>query len=165
MINCLAVDDELLSLDLLEDNISRVPFLHLVKRCQHVSEAMEAMRQQPVDLLFLDIQMPALSGLQFIQSLPVKPMVIFITAFKQYALEGFEQDALDYLVKPVSFERFVKAANKAAEYHSHKKIVVPPPAAPAADYLFVNVEYNLVKIVISDIIYIEGLKDYIRIHL
>src|SRR5882762_6195513 len=118
MIRCLAVDDESLSLDLLEDNIRRVPFLHMAGRCQNVYEAMEAMRTQPIDLVFLDIQMPGLSGLQFVQSLAVRPLVIFVTAFKKYALEGFELDALDYLVKPVTPERFLKAVNKAARYFS-----------------------------------------------
>ncbi|HTI07125.1 MAG TPA: LytTR family DNA-binding domain-containing protein [Puia sp.] len=173
MIRCLAVDDESLSLDLLEDNIKRVPFLHLAGRCQNVYEAMDAMRGQSIDLLFLDIQMPGLSGLQFIQSLPVKPLVIFVTAFKKYALEGFELDALDYLVKPVMPQRFLKAVNKAAQYYSAMQTPVPPqtelaPAPPppaGTDYFFVNVEYNLVKILTDDIAYIEGLRDYIKIHL
>jgi len=166
MIRCLAVDDESLSLDLLEDNIRRVPFLHMAGRCQNVYEAMEAMRTQTIDLLFLDIQMPGLSGLQFVQSLAVRPLVIFVTAFKKYALEGFELDALDYLVKPVTPERFLKAVNKAAKHFSTTQAPEPaPPVPPEAEYFFVNVEYNLVKISIRDIAYIEGLRDYIRIHL
>jgi DNA-binding LytR/AlgR family response regulator len=167
-IRCLAVDDESLSLDLLEDNIKRVPFLQLVRRCANAYEAMEVLRREPVDLVFLDIQMPGLTGMQLLQSLPHRPMVIFITAFRNYALEGFELDVLDYLVKPVTFERFLKAVNKAAEYRSLKTQPVPPVAESSAgnfDYLFVNVEYNLVKIAVPDITHIEGLKDYIKIYL
>jgi DNA-binding LytR/AlgR family response regulator len=170
MIRCLAVDDEMLSLELLEDNIRRIPFLQLAGRCLNAYEAMELMRKEPVDLIFLDIQMGGITGIQFLQSLSAmgnKPMIIFVTAYKKYALEGFELDVLDYLVKPVAFERFLKAVNKAAEYHALKQLPAPAslPAAIAPDYLFVNVEYNLVKIDIGDICYIEGLKDYIKIFL
>lgn len=175
MIRCLAVDDELLSLDLLEDNIRRVPFLHLAGRCLNAYEAMAIMQREPIDLLFLDIQMPGITGTQFLQSMSTKPMVIFITAYKKYALDGFELDVLDYLVKPVPFERFLKAVNKAADYHSLKSQallkavqaapVETPNALAGADYFFVNVEYNLVRITIGDICFIEGLKDYIKIYL
>lgn len=167
MIRCLAVDDELLSLDLLEDNIRQIPFLQLVGRCGNAYEAMAIMMKEQVDLLFLDIQMPGLTGMQFLQSLPNRPMVIFITAYKRYALEGFELDVLDYLIKPVPFDRFLKAVNKAAEYQAFKKQSAPTPAVPpdaTADYFFVNVEYNLVKVVVSEITHIEGWKDYIKIY-
>ncbi|MEP6949546.1 MAG: LytTR family DNA-binding domain-containing protein [Ginsengibacter sp.] len=165
MIRCLAVDDEPLALELLEDNIGKVPFLQLVASCDNAIEAMKIMQQESVDLIFLDIQMPGLTGLQFIQTMTVKPMIILITAYEKYALEGFNLDVTDYLVKPVSLDRFVKACNKAQqlfELRSHPKNV-SPEANPG--YFFVNVDYSLVKITIPDIIYIEGLKDYIRIHL
>lgn len=166
MIRCLAVDDEVLSLDLLEDNIRQVPFLQLAGRCKNAYEAMDILRREPIDLIFLDIQMPGLTGTQFLQSLTHKPLVIFITAFKKYALEGFELDVLDYLVKPVAFERFLKAVNKAADFCSMKKMgIQPQAAAPTNDYFFVNVEYSLVKIAIQDITHIESLRDYIRIYL
>jgi len=165
MIKCLAVDDELLSLDLLEDNIRRVPFLQLAGRCSNAYEAMSIMLKEPVDLIFLDIQMPGLTGTQFVQSLSHRPMVIFITAYKKYALEGFELDVLDYLIKPVPFDRFLKAVNKAAEYHALKNAsAAAPQQENNADYFFVNVEYNLVKVVVSDISHIEGWKDYIKIY-
>jgi len=179
MIRCLAVDDEMLSLELLEDNIRRIPFLQLVGRCTNAYEAMDVMLREPVDLIFLDIQMGGITGTQFLQSLSAmtsRPMVIFVTAYKKYALDGFELDVLDYLVKPVAFERFLKAVNKAAEYHALRNIPAPAPvpttpgiagnpaSAAIADYFFVNVEYNLVKITISNIYFIEGLKDYIKIY-
>jgi DNA-binding LytR/AlgR family response regulator len=164
MIRCLAIDDEELSLDLLEDNIRRVPFLQLVGRCSNAYQAMEIMRREPIDLLFLDIQMPGLKGTEFVQSLVQRPIVIFVTAFKKYALEGFELDVLDYLVKPVLFERFLKAASKAADHHYMRSQLTPVPEQ-LSDFLFVNVEYNLVKIMVNEITYIEGLKDYLRIHL
>ncbi len=162
MIRCLAIDDETLALDLLEDNISKVPFLHLVKRCKNAYEAIEILQTEKIDLLFLDIEMPGITGLQFLNSLQTKPMVIFITAYKQYALEGYTLDVLDYLVKPVPFERFLKAANKALEYYNFKNNETKPQVQN--DYFFVNSEYQLVKIMSSEIAYIEGQKDYVQIH-
>ncbi len=164
MIRCLAIDDETLALDLLEDNIRQVPFLRLVKRCKNAYEAMEVLQAEPIDLIFLDIQMPGITGMQFLQSLQSRPMVIFITAYKKYALEGFNMDVLDYLVKPVPFDRFLKATNKALEYYNLKQKQSPASDA-ITEYIFVNSEYNLVKIMTNDITYIEGLKDYIKIHM
>ena len=160
---CIAIDDEPLALDLLEDNISMVPYLHLTGKCNNAFEAIEILRQQPVDLIFLDIQMPGLTGLQFLESLPNKPLVILITAYEKYALEGFNLDVTDYLVKPVSLERFIKACNKAQELHQLK--TGGKTAREQADFFFVNADYSLVKVVFADIIWIEGLKDYVKIHL
>lgn len=165
MIRCIAIDDEPLALELLQDNISKIPFLQLVAACDNAMDAMKIMEQQTVDLLFLDIQMPGLTGLQFIQTMTAKPMVILITAYEKYALDGFNADVVDYLVKPVPFDRFVKACNKAKELHDLKTASTQGTAPAAAEYFFVNVEYSLVKITIADITYIEGLKDYIKIHL
>ena len=166
MIRCLAVDDEPLALELLEDNISKVPFLQLVAACDSVTDAMKVMEKEPVDLIFLDIQMPGLTGLQFIESMTEKPMIILITAYKQYALESYNLDVTDYLVKPVSLDRFIKACNKAKqlfELKSNRNNANASSVNPG--YFFVNADYSLVKITMSDIIYIEGLKDYIKIHL
>ncbi|MBI2729730.1 MAG: response regulator transcription factor [Sphingobacteriales bacterium] len=164
MLKCIAVDDEPLALELLEDNISKVPYLQLVAKCSNPMEAMKLLQQQPVDLIFLDIQMPGLTGLQFIQSLSIKPMIILITAYEKFALEGFNLDVVDYLIKPVSLERFVKACNKADELFQLKNRHTAN-AETVSDYFFVNVEYSLVKINFSDITFIEGLKDYVKIHL
>ena len=167
---CIAIDDEPLALDLLEDNIRQVPYLELVGRCRNAFEAMQLMQQEKaesrqVDLLFLDIQMPGITGVQFLKSLVTNPMVIFITAYEQFALEGFELNVIDYLLKPVSFERFLKACNRANELHQLKTIQQPAAPVQIEEHFFVNAEYSLVKIRYNDILYIEGLKDYIKIYL
>ncbi|MBL0359209.1 MAG: response regulator transcription factor [Chitinophagaceae bacterium] len=164
MINCIAIDDEPLALELLEDNISKLPYLKLIGSYDSALEAMKAIQNQKPDLIFLDIQMPGLTGLQFIQSLTIKPMIILVTAYEKYALEGFNLEVADYLVKPVSLERFMKACNKAKELYDLKQSQTAI-TKPAPDYFFVNVEYSLVKVTVDDIVYIEGLKDYIKIHL
>jgi len=163
MMKCIAVDDEKLVLDLLEDDIKRVPFLQLVQRCRNAMEAAEVLHRESIDLIFLDIQMPGLNGLKFVESLTAKPMIIFITAYKEHALEGFNLAAIDYLLKPVSFERFLKACNKAYDFY----LLQQKPSSSTADpgYFFVFVEYNQVKVVIADILYIEGMKDYVKIFL
>jgi DNA-binding LytR/AlgR family response regulator len=164
MIRCIAVDDETPALDILEDNISRVPFLQLVRKCKNAYGVPELVKQEKIDLLFLDIEMPGIDGLNLLKALPDKPMVIFITAYRKYAIEGFELDVLDYLVKPVSFERFLKAANKALEYHGYRQKESSLPG-PFPDYLFVQSEYRQTKIFLHEIAYIEGLGNYIKIYL
>lgn len=164
--NCIAVDDEKLVLELIVDNIKQVPYVNLVKACKNAIEAIEVLQKEKIDLIFLDIQMPKLSGLQFIQTLQQPPMIILITAYEQYALEGYNLNIVDYLLKPVSFERFLKACNKAKElYDLRNEKSITPATEESPDYIFVHVEYNLVKILFADILFIEGLKDYIKIHL
>ena len=164
MLRCIAVDDEPLALELLEDNISKVPYLQLIASCSNAMEAMKVLQQQTADLIFLDIQMPGLTGLQFIQTLSNRPMIILITAYEKFALEGFNLDVVDYLVKPVALDRFVKACNKAFElFHLKNRSKENNEVMP--DYFFVSVDYSQLKVVISDIKYIEGMKDYIKIHL
>ena len=165
MLRCIAVDDEPLALELLEDNISKVPYLQLVATCSNAMEAIKVLQEQTVDLIFLDIQMPGLTGLQFIQSLNERPMIILITAYEKFALEGFNYDVVDYLVKPVSLNRFVKACNKAWELYQLKVKSKEPAAGKSPDYIFVNADYSLLKVVIDDIMWVEGLKDYIKIHI
>lgn len=167
-LKCLIVDDESLARKLMEENIRQVPFLELVGTCKNAFEAMQVLPETPVDLIFLDIQMPGMLGTQLLQSLPVKPMVIFVTAYSNYAVESYELEVVDYLMKPVSLERFTKAAYKALDMHQKKialsaQTVEKSPENP--DFFFVNVEYSLVKIPVKDITHIEGMKDYVKIFL
>src|SRR5436305_6241099 len=156
MLNCITIDDEPLALELLEDNISKLPFLNLVACCSNPVEAMKILQQEKIDLIFLDIQMPGLTGLQFIKAISIKPMFILITAYEKYALEGYELDVVDYLVKPVSLDRFIKACNKARELHQLKNKKDTEDPQP---YFFINADYSLVKVVFADIMWVEGLKD------
>lgn len=156
MLRCIAVDDEALALDLLEDNIRQVPFLRLERTCRNTQEATLALQDGTIDLVFTDIQMPGLTGLQWINTLVRKPMVILITAYEKYALQGFDLDVVDYLLKPVALDRFVRACNRARDR-------VSPPAA--ADFFFASVDYSFVKVDFKNIAWVEGLKDYIKIYL
>lgn len=164
MLNCIAVDDEPMALELLEDNISKLPYLNLVATCGDAFEALKVLETNSIDLIFIDIQMPGISGLAFIKSLTVKPMIILLTAYKQYALDSYDLDVLDYLLKPVALERFIKACNKAKELDDLKKSKQPHSEKPAPDYIFQYMDYSQVKIKHSDIIWIEGVGDYIKIH-
>ena len=163
MMRCIIVEDEPLVRELLEDNLRQVPFLVLVKSCKNAMEALEIIQEQQVDVIFLDIQMSPLNGLQLLQSLDHPPIVIIVTAYEKYAVEGFNLQVADYIVKPFSFDRFLKACNRAAEL-SHMKNSLVSSAIKNYDF-FVNVEYTLVKIIVADIEYIEGYKDYIKIYL
>jgi DNA-binding LytR/AlgR family response regulator len=162
MLNCIAVDDEPLALSLLVDYISKIPYLRLEATCGDGFEAAKVLQEKEVDLMFVDIQMPGLTGLQLIQSLARRPMVIIITAYKKFAPEGFELDVVDYLVKPVGLDRFMKACNKAQELYELRTTKTSPAEA---EFFFVNVDYSLVKVVFTDIIWIEGSGDYVKIHL
>jgi len=159
-VNTIIVDDEPLALDVLETYIEKMPELNLVKRCVNAFEANEILTNEDIDLMFLDIQMPQLTGIEFVKTLTNPPLVIFTTAFPNYAIEGFELDAVDYLLKPISGERFMKAANKAIaqiKMRSGKDMEVD------ADFIFVKADKKFVKIKFEDILYIEGLKDYVII--
>ena len=165
MLNCIAVDDEPLALALLQDNISKVPNLNLVATCNDAFEATKVLQENKIDLIFIDIQMPGLTGLQFIKSLAQKPMVILITAYKQYALDSYDLDVVDYLVKPVAMDRFMKACNKAAELHQLKTQNKENATSIPSDHFFLNVDYSLLKIFFNDILWIESLRDYVKVHL
>jgi two-component system LytT family response regulator len=155
------VDDESLARKILEDYVRQFPFIELISTCKNAFEALAVLQKEPVDLMFLDIQMPGLLGTQFLESLRVRPMVIFVTAYSNYAVESYELNVIDYLMKPVSLERFTKAVLKALDAKSPLR----SPTLPAQEHFFVNVEYALVKISIPDITHVEGMKDYIKIHL
>lgn len=163
MMNCIIIDDEPLALTQLAGYVDRIPFLNLVKSCHDAYEAMEAMTQAPVDLLFIDINMPDMNGLEFIRSLVVKPLVIFTTAYSEYAVEGFKLDAIDYLLKPFEFQDCLKAAEKARKMYEYThSATIPQQALP--DALFVKSEYKMVRVNVEEIKYIEGMSEYIRIY-
>jgi two-component system LytT family response regulator len=165
MMNCITIDDEPLALKLLEDNISKVAYLKLVAQCSDAFEATKALQKNVVDLMFIDIQMPGLSGLEFVKTLSYKPIIIFLTAYKQYAGDAYDLDVVDYLVKPVSLERFIKACNKAKELFDLRNSKTSIANNPSREFFFQHVDYSLVKIMFNEIAWVEGLRDYIKIHL
>jgi len=173
-ISCIAIDDEPLALDLLTKFIEQTPFLSLQGRFSNSIEALSYINQQEVNLIFMDIQMPDLSGMELARILDGKKdsgstRVIFCTAYHQFALEGYKVEALDYLLKPYSYEDFLTAATKAYQYFGRIGILAQPslPTTPAAsaDYIFLKVEYQLVKVVLKDITHVEAYKDYVKVHL
>lgn len=162
--NLIAIDDEPLALSVLEKHCRLVPAVRLLGTFTNVFAAVEFMAQNPVDLLLTDINMPDLNGISLVKSLaPPLPMVIFTTAHREFALEGYELDVVDFLVKPISPERFSKALQKAQELHDLRQR--PFARAMADDFFFVRVEYQQVKIHIREILFVEGLKDYVKIHI
>jgi two-component system LytT family response regulator len=175
ILKCIAVDDEPLALDIIEDYVSKVPFLELVKRTENAIEALQLVQAGGIDLVFLDIQMPDLTGIQFLKIASGKSNYILTTAYSQYALESYDLNVSDYLLKPIAFDRFYKAVEKV-----HKQLqkdepavtvipepvaapIVPPQHTQAQDFIFVKTEHKIQKIELDDILYIEGLKDYISI--
>lgn len=163
MIKAIIVDDEPLALEIMETYIQQIPDIQLVKKCENAFEANEVLKTQQIDLMFLDIQMPQLSGIDFLKTLSNPPSVIFTTAYPDYAVEGFDLNAVDYLLKPISLERFLKAVNKVSEKLSAKRADHENVQSEAEDFFFVKADKKLVKINFDDILYIEGLKDYVII--
>ncbi len=157
--NVIIVDDEPLAHEVLETYISKVSNLNLIKNCYNALEAKETIQNDQVDLMFLDIQMPQLTGLEFVRSMTQLPLVIFTTAYAEYALESYEIDAVDYLVKPIALEQFLKAINKAQDRYDQENENIQI----GDDYFFVKADKKLVKLFYNDILYIEGLKDYVII--
>jgi two-component system LytT family response regulator len=164
MLNCIAVDDEKLALNLLVDNIHKVAYLNLVAQCRDALSAIKVLKEHAIDLVFIDIQMPGISGIQFVESLAKRPMVIFVTAYREFAVEGYSLDVVDYLVKPVRIERFLKACDKALELYELKISAKIAPAREEVDYFFINADYSLIKVHYKDVAWIQGLKDYVKIH-
>jgi len=166
MINCVIIDDEPLARKGLREYISDVDFLHLAGEYDNPLKATEMISRGGAQLLFLDIQMPKITGLDFMKTLQRPVPVIFTTAFPQYALDGFDLNALDYLVKPISFDRFLKAALKAKEYYEvrQKNDADKTPAAEDGDYFFIKADNKLVKVLFNDILFIEALQNYVVVH-
>jgi DNA-binding LytR/AlgR family response regulator len=160
-LKCVAIDDEPLALELLQEYISRFAQLKLMHTFDDAISAVELLRNMKVDLLFIDINMPDITGIDLVRSLQEKPLIIFTTAHKQFAIEGFELDAVDYLLKPINFDRFTRAVHKAVDYYNYKNT----SSQEDNDSLFVHSEYKLVKIPLNNIEYIESLEDYIKIHI
>lgn len=176
ILKCIAVDDEPLALDIIEDYVSKVPFLQLVKRTENAIEALQLVQAGGIDLVFLDIQMPDLTGIQFLKIASGKANYILTTAYSQYALESYDLNVSDYLLKPIAFDRFYKAVEKVhlqLQKAEPTAVAAPEPVAapvvtnnhtaPVQDFIFVKTEHKIQKIQLDDILYIEGLKDYISI--
>lgn len=168
MIKCLIVEDEPLARNLLTDYVKKVPYLQLIEACSNPLKALDVIRNNPVDLLLLDIQMPEITGLTLLKTLQKKPLVIFTTAYSEYALEGYELDVVDYLLKPITFERFLRAIEKINQRLSTPQPISEPvvqkESVPSSSFVFVKDGTKLVKVQWDDILYIEGLKDYVTIH-
>lgn len=167
MIKCLLVDDEPLALSLMEDSLRHIQEIAVTGCCRTAAEVLQIMSTTQIDLLFCDIHMPGLTGLQLVKSLVHKPMVIFVTAYEKFAIESFELDVVDYLVKPVPLERFLKACHKAIQLHSLRKMAEAQQTQQTQQkkHLFLYADYTLVKINLDEIEYIEGLKDYVKVHI
>jgi DNA-binding LytR/AlgR family response regulator len=161
LLKCIAIDDEPLALKLIAGYVARFPFLQLLNTFEDAISGAEFLKNTPIDLLFIDINMPDITGIDLVRALKVKPMVIFTTAYKNFAFEGFELEAIDYILKPIDFKRFEKAVEKAVDYHQYK---TRPAAEQADESLYVYSEYRMVKVDLNTIEYIESMEDYIKIH-
>lgn len=162
-ISCIVVDDEPMALQLIEGYVLKTPFLKLKEKCDSAIEALTYLEKEPVDLIFLDIQMPDLTGIGLSKLLPKSTRVIFTTAFSEYALEGFKVDALDYLLKPFDYAEFLTAATKAKEWFTLVKDRSPETSVRDKKFLFVKSDYKQLRINLDEVLYFEGLKDYIKI--
>lgn len=164
ILKCAIVDDEPLALELLKSYVKKTPVLELNGAYSSAIEAMKILPDNPVDLLFLDIQMPELNGLEFSHMVPEDTRIVFTTAFGQYALDGYKVNALDYLLKPISYTDFLQSVNKAVQWFNRKRGTDNEPT-DKPDFIYVKSDYKLIQISLKDILYIEGLKDYVKIHL
>ncbi|OFX19122.1 MAG: DNA-binding response regulator [Bacteroidetes bacterium GWA2_31_9b] len=164
MIRCIAIDDEPLALKQIKSYIEKTPFLEMVAVCDSALQALEIMQNEQIDLMFVDINMPDLNGMDFVKTLNNPPKVIFTTAHSEYAIEGFRVSALDYLLKPISYNSFLTAVNKAKEWFDSQE-KKNNQIEGNNEYLFIKSEYKIIRINLSDIKYIEGMREYVRIHL
>ena len=168
MIKCAIVDDEPLAVELLASYVNKIPFLQLCGKYNNATDALHGIGEEPVDLLFLDIQMPELNGLELSKMIPENTRIVFTTAFNQYAVDGFRVNALDYLLKPISYAVFLEASNKALQWfqliEQNEQPATPSSVEEEPRSIFVKSEYKLLQINLDDIRYIEGLKDYVKIY-
>lgn len=166
-LNCVIIEDEPLARNLLVEYVKKVPSLHLIEAFSNPLAAMETLRSAPVDILFLDVQMPEITGISLLKILKKRPLVVLTTAYSQYALEGYELDVADYLLKPITFERFLKSVDKITQRLETVPAVQHSPveqSSTAPAFIFVKDGTKLVKVKLDEILYIEGLKDYVTIH-
>ncbi|UMB59646.1 LytTR family DNA-binding domain-containing protein [Lutibacter sp. A80] len=164
MINCIAIDDEPLALRQITSYIEKTPFLELQQSFESAIEALSYLEKNSVELMFVDINMPDLNGMDFVKSLENPPKIIFTTAYSEYALEGFKVDALDYLLKPIDYATFLKSSNKAKSWFNLQNSK-PEQINSNDDFLFIKSEYKILRVKLNDIKYIEGMREYVRIHL
>lgn len=164
---CLIVDDETLAQELIETHLSKIPNVEVVAKCHTAMEALAVLNQHKVDIMFLDIEMPDLTGIEFLKTLDNAPYTIFTTAYSEYALQGYELNVVDYLLKPIRFDRFFKALSKVLELLKDKEpqSVTQPAEATQDDYLFVKSDYKAVKVLYQDILFVESMQKYVRFHL
>jgi DNA-binding LytR/AlgR family response regulator len=159
MIHAIAIDDEPLALKVIDSHCEKTDFINLQKTFTHPTEALKYLRKYPVDLLFVDIQMPSMNGISLVKAIQQNTMIIFTTAFSEYAVVSYELNAIDYLLKPINFKRFSQAVNKANEYYNY----INKQNHLEDKYIFIRADYSMVKIPLADILYIEGLADYLKI--
>lgn len=165
-INCVIVDDEIIAREILESFVAKITNLHLVKSCKNAMQAIEVVNANQVDLLFLDINMPEISGLSLAKSINKKTKIIFTTAYREYAIDGFDLQAVDYLLKPIAFDRFLQAINKFFETTSEKLSTEKTvEKSDKNDFVFVRSDRKMVKVSFDEILYVESLSDYIKIYL
>ena len=161
--NCLIVEDEPLAAEVLEDYINQVPFLQLIAKCNDAIYALEILQKEKIDLIFLDIHLPRIKGIDFIKTLSNSPKIIITTAYEEYALQGYELNVVDYLLKPIEFSRFLMAVNKLNHSNEINQVNSATSTVSERPYLFFNVSKKKVKIFLDEILYIESLKEYVRI--
>ncbi|WP_075341312.1 LytR/AlgR family response regulator transcription factor [Tenacibaculum agarivorans] len=164
MLRCLLVDDESPAIELLQNHINKLNDITIVASCYSAIEAFEVLKKEHIDLIFLDIEMPVLTGLDFLKTIKSPPKVIITTAYREYAIEGYDLDIVDYLLKPISFDRFIKAIDRYHERSSFINKQVEPSQINDNSFFYVNINKKHIKIIFEDILYIESLKDYVRIH-
>ncbi|MBD2705838.1 response regulator transcription factor [Spirosoma sp. BT702] len=165
---CLIVDDEPPARDVLRRYVTQVPMLSLIGECTNAIQALSALKQQPIDLLFLDIQLPQLTGIELIRTLTQPPKIVLTTAYEHYAVQAFELDVTDYLIKPIRFERFLKSVSKALPDHKlppiSQPLTAPQPETAMDTFLYFRAERKMVKVFLGDLLYVESLKDYVKLH-